>query len=163
MRTGMLYSLMALGTFGLCVAAPEAGAADYATLVLSVQVPRPAAVVWKKVGGFCAIRDWMKVSCAYSSGTGGLGTVRRIAGRIDEVMVGKTAYSYTYTQPASKELYHGTVDVEPEGPHKSRIVYSLFYDQSDLPTAQAKARSREQRTKVFTRALDSMKALAESR
>lgn len=157
-----LRRIAALGIVALSATAANAFAADYTTIVLTTDVSRPAGEVWKKVGGFCAIGAWMNLKCVYTSGSGDLGTVRRLADRIDEVMVGKTAHSYTYTQPASKILYHGTVDVEPAGPHKSKIIYSLFYDQSNLPTAEAKARDREQRTKLFTRALDSMKKMAEA-
>jgi hypothetical protein len=163
MRKHTLRRLVALGAIGLSMMGAQAMAADYTTIVLSVDVARPANEVWKKVGGFCQIRDWMKLKCVYTSGTGDLGTVRHLADRIDEVMVGKTAHSYTYTQPDSKIMYHGTVDVEPAGPHASRIIYSLFYDQSNLTTDAAKAKAREQRTQVFTRALDSMKRLAESK
>lgn len=165
MRKHTLRRLVALGAMGLSMVGAQAMAADYTTIVLSVDVARPASEVWKKVGGFCQIRDWMKVKCAYTSGNGDLGTVRHLSGgfSVDEIMVGKTPHSYTYTQPNSKILYHGTVDVEPAGPHASRIIYSLFYDQSDLTTDAAKAKAREQRTQVFTRALDSMKQLAESK
>jgi hypothetical protein len=161
MRNRMLRCLVALGVVGLFAASAEAATADYATIVLSVDVARPAGEVWKKVGGFCDIGAWMKLKCVYTSGSGGLGTVRRLADRINEVMVAQTARSYTYTQPDSKILYHGTLAVESAGPHKSKIIYSLFYDQSDLTTDEAKTHAREQRTKTFTGALDSMKKLAE--
>ncbi len=161
MRTRTLCCLAALGVSGLVAAGSRAVAADYATIVLSVDVARPAGEVWKKVGGFCDIGAWMKLKCVYTSGTGGLGTVRRLADRIDEVMVAETPHSYTYTQPDTKILYHGTLAVESAGPHKSKILYSLFYDQSNLATDEAKAQARQQRTTAFTRALDSMKKLAE--
>lgn len=163
MRNRTLRCLTALGIVGLAVGGAQAVAADYATIVLSVDVSRPAGEVWRKVGGFCDIGAWLKLKCVYTSGTGGLGTVRRLADRIDEVMVAQTAHSYTYTQPDSKILYHGTVDVEPLGPHKSKIIYSLFYDQSNLTTDDARAKAREQRSKAFMGALESMKKLAEGR
>ncbi|MGH8258654.1 MAG: SRPBCC family protein [Steroidobacteraceae bacterium] len=161
MRFRMHRWLVALGALGLSVMGSQAMAADYATIVLSTNVDRPADAVWKKIGGFCDLGAVLKMSCTYTSGSGGLGTVRLLAGRIEEVMVAKTAHSYTYTQPDTKILYHGTVDVEPAGRGKSRILYSLFYDQSDLKTEADKTKARDQRTKVFTRALDSMKKLAE--
>jgi len=157
------HRLWVLGALGASLFAGAAFGADYTTINLTVEVNRPADAVWKKVGGFCDIGAWMKLKCVYTSGTGELGTVRRLADRIDEVMVGKTAHSYTYTQPSSPILYHGTLDVEPEGPHKSRLIYSLFYDQSASATDEAKTKDREQRTKVFTGALDSMKKLAEGK
>jgi hypothetical protein len=161
MEYRMLCRVAASGVAGIVLAGPVAMAADYTTIVLSVDVARPADAVWKKIGGFCDIGPVLKLKCVYTSGGGDLGTVRRLADRIDEVMVAKTSHSYTYTQPDSKTLYHGTVDVEPAGPDSSKIIYSLFYDQSDLKTEAAQAKARDQRTKAFTRALDTMKRIAE--
>jgi hypothetical protein len=161
MRYRVLWRVAALGAAGFSLAGTVAMAADYATIVLSVDVARPADAVWKKVGGFCDIGAVLKVKCVYTSGSGDLGTVRRLADRIDEVMVAQTSHSYTYTQPDSKVLYHGTVCVESVGPDSSKIIYSLFYDQSDLKTDADRVKSRDQRTKRFTQALDAMKRIAE--
>lgn len=162
MRLRTVHWLAVLGVAGFSAMGARAMAADYATIILHVDVDRPVAVVWKKVGGYCDIGPVLKLKCVYTSGSGKLGTVRRLADRIDEVMVAQTAHSYTYTQPDSKILYHGTVDVEPAGRGKSRIIYSLFYDQSNLKTEADKTKAREQRTKAFTQALDTMKKMAES-
>jgi Polyketide cyclase / dehydrase and lipid transport len=161
MRYRTLSWLAAVGAAGVLLAGSAARAADYATIVLSVDVARPAAAVWKKIGGFCDIGSVLKMKCVYTSGNGDLGSVRRLADRIDEVMVAKTSRSYTYTQPDTKILYHGTVAVEPRGLDSSKIIYSLFYDQSDLKTDADRATARDQRTKIFTRALDTMKQMAE--
>ena len=156
MRFRTLSWLAAFGAAGVLLAGSDARAADYATIILSVDVARPADAVWKKIGGFCAIGPVLKLKCSYTSGNGDLGTVRRLVGRInvDEVMVAQTSHSYTYTQPDTKNLYHGTVAVEPKGPDGSKIIYSLFYDQSDMKTEADRAKSRDQRTKRFTQALD---------
>ena len=156
-------TLSVLAGLGLSLCAGTAAAADYATITLNITVDKPAEEVWKKVGGYCDISAWLKLSCVYTSGAGDLGTVRRLADRIDEVMVARTAHSYTYTQPTSTILYHGTLEVVPEGKSKSRINYSLFYDQAPLATDEAKAKDREQRTQRFTEALQSMKKLAEGK
>jgi hypothetical protein len=153
--------LVALGAVALSLSAGAALAADYATIKLDIAVNRPADAVWKKIGGFCDISAWLSVSCVYTSGSGDLGTVRRLADRIDEVMVARTPHSYTYPQPTSTILYHGTLAVEATGPDTSKILYSLFYDQSPLPTDEARAADRNQRTQRFTAALESMKKLAE--
>ncbi len=163
MRNRTRCCLAALGIAGLAGAGSQAVAADYTTIVLSTVVAQPASVVWKKVGGFCDIGSWLKLKCVYTSGTGGLGTVRQLAGRIDELMVGETPHSYTYTQPANKSLYHGTVDVEPMGPHKSKIVYSIVYDQSKLAPNEMPDAYRAQHIKMFTGALASMKKAAEGK
>lgn len=163
MKYRMLCGLVALGAAGVLLAGPEAKAADYATVVLSVDVARPADAVWKKIGNFCDIGPVLKMKCAYTSGDGNLGTVRHLSGRfnVDEVMVAQTSHSYTYTQPDTKNLYHGTVAVESTGPDSSKIVYSVFYDQSALKTDEARAKSRDRYTKAFTGALDTMKKMAE--
>jgi Polyketide cyclase / dehydrase and lipid transport len=161
MRYRTVSWLAAFGAAGVLLAGSAARAADYATIVLSVDVARPADVVWKKIGGFCDIGGVLKMKCVYTSGNGDLGSVRRLADRIDEVMVAQTAHSYTYTQPDTKNLYHGTVAVESAGPDSSKISYSLFYDQSNLKTDADRAKSRERYKTIFTRALDTMKQMAE--
>ena len=154
-------ALGALSLGALSLGAGSASAADYATINLSISVDKPADVVWKKVGGYCDIAAWLKLTCVYTSGNGDLGTVRRLADRIDEVMVGKTDHSYTYTQPNATNLYHGTMQVVEDGKKKSRILYSLIYDQSSLGTDEAKAKAKENYTTRFNTALESMKKLAE--
>jgi hypothetical protein len=156
-----LRHLLIAGAVAATLYASTAAAADYTTITLHIDVDRPVSAVWKKIGGYCDISAWLKMTCVYTSGSGDLGTMRRLNDRIDEVMVAKTAYSYTYTQPTSTILYHGTLEVVPEGKKKSRINYTLFYDQSQLADDAAKTKDREERTRRFTAALESMKKLAE--
>jgi hypothetical protein len=143
--------------------AGAAKAAEYVVIVQSVDVNKPADAVWKKVGGFCSIHDWLGgVPCVYASGTGDLGTDRLIAGRIHEIMVAKTDLSYTYTQPLSPIEYHGSVEVKPTSPTTSKIVYTIFYDAAPLPDQAAKDKDRAGRAGMFMGALNKMKALAEA-
>jgi hypothetical protein len=137
-------------------------APDYTTIVLNADVNRPADVVWKKIGGFCDVSKWQKLSCIYLSGSGDLGTVRQLGDRITEVMIGKTSHSYTFMQQRSSIQFHGTVDVQAEGPDRSKIIYSLVYDQSTLRSDESRAVSRKQRTQAFTEHLEGMKKVAES-
>jgi hypothetical protein len=158
--------LLAAGVLGVSLYAGAASAADYAVLNLQTDVDQPVEVVWKKIGGYCDIAAWMKVTCDYTSGTGDVGTVRHLTIRtngIDEVMVAKTAHSYTYTQPTTTILYHGTLEVVPNGKDHSRILYNLIWDQAALTSDDAKAKDRDGRTKAFTGALASMKAIAEAK
>lgn len=152
---------MALGMAGLAGASSRAQAADFTTIVVSTNVAGPAAEVWKEVGGFCDVGAWLKLKCAYISGNGGLGTVRQLAGRIDEVMVAQTPRSYTITQPANKDLFHATLGVEPAGPHASKITYSVVYDQSNLAPGETKEKYREQHIKMYAGALAQMKKRVE--
>jgi hypothetical protein len=103
----------------------------------------------------------MKVSCVYTSGDGGLGTNRLIAGRINEVMVAKTSTSYSYAQPGVKNLYHGTFEVLPD-PGGSKIVYTLFYDAAPAGDETVQASAKARLAGVFGAALKSMKAIAEA-
>lgn len=125
-------------------------------------VDRPAALVWARVGGYCQIEAWFGTKCVYTSGTGEIGTNRRLNGTIDELMVGKTPLSYAYTQPASTMLYHGNLAVEPVDAGHSRIVYHLLYDAASLATPEAKAADIAKRKTRFEAGMDKMKQIAEA-
>jgi hypothetical protein len=162
MNLRSLYPALACGLLGISVCAGASSAAEYTTIVLNTTVDRSADVVWKKVGGYCDIATWFNVTCVYTSGTGDVGTVRRLNDKTDEVLVAKTLHSYTYTQPTTTILYHGTLDVQADGPKRSKIVYTLIYDIAPLSTPEARAADREQRTTRFTAGLAAMKKLAEA-
>ncbi|HEX4997722.1 MAG TPA: hypothetical protein VFY29_05830 [Terriglobia bacterium] len=135
----------------------------YVSLVMEVTVNKPAEEVWKRVGKYCDIGEWMQVQCAITSGKDGeIGAVRSI-GR--EILVGKTDLSYTYTQPVTEGrpyiLYHGTLEAKPLTATTSKLVYTLMWDNSTQPDDAAKDRDKEQRRTMFQRALDNMKILAE--
>nr|MBA2587689.1 SRPBCC family protein [Alphaproteobacteria bacterium] len=113
----------------------SAGAAEYTTILLDKVVNKTPDQTWAKIGPYCAIATWLKVTCVITGNVTGtpFGTNRLLNGNNNEVMVASTPYSYTYTQPASTILYHGTLAVEPlDRGRQTRIVYSLFYDQAPL-------------------------------
>ena len=152
-----------IGLAAVLATAGAAQAAEYTTIVQSVDVARPVAEVMRRTGGYCDIGAWFKTSCVITSGQADqVGAVRRIADRIDEVMVAKTAHSYTYAQPLAPNSYHGTVEYQPLDAGHTRIVYSLFYDLATLPTAEARTADRDKRAKQFKGVLDTMKAVAEA-
>jgi hypothetical protein len=137
----------------------------YVTIPLEITVDRPAADVWKRVGGYCAISEWLQIpaGCKILSGVEGeVGSVRSVA---NEVLVGKTQYSYTYTQTPRNgrpyNLYHGTVEVRPLTDKTSKIVYTVMYDNSMLPDDGAREKDKAARTATFQRAIQNMKVLAE--
>lgn len=168
MKIHLLQRVLVLGALGCVLLTGNASAAEYTNVNLHIDVDRSADEVWKKVGGFCQIKDWLNLPCEITSGSGDLGTVRsltipRVGTKVEEVMVAKTDHSYTYTQPNTTILYHGTLEVVPAGKHKSRINYSLVWDQTPLADEAAKTKDREQRTKTFTAALESMKKLVEGK
>jgi len=150
---------------GSAQAAPE-----WNVILLEKVVDRTPDQTWARIGPYCAIATWLKVTCRITSGNQlSVGTNRRLNDKTDEIIVAQTPYSYTYgqqasdIQAASPIFYHGTLAVEPlDRGRKTKIVYTLLYDQAPLGTAQAKIANREQRTKRFSEALDNMKAMAEA-
>ena len=135
----------------------------YISIPLEIAVNRPAAEVWKRVGKFCDIGEWLQIPCTITSGKDGeFGAVRSVA---NEVLVGKTELSYTYTQPVREgrpyNLYHGTLEARPVSATTSKLVYTLFFDNSLIGDAAAKEADRARRAAQFTRALQNMKTLAE--
>ncbi len=142
-------------------------AADYAVIHLETVVDAPIDKTWAKVGGYCAIELWRKATapCVMSAGTGEVGSVRKLRpdGSIVEIMVAKTDHSYTYTQPASTILYHGTLAAEPLPGGKTKLLYTLLYDQAPDGTPEAMAKDRASRTTNFTDGLATMKAMAEAK
>ena len=139
----------------------------YVTIVMEQDVARPAAEVWKRVGKYCDIAEWSTaMRCQISSGKDGeLGAVRTLNGSTIEVLVAKTALSYTYTQPVrtgqTYNLYHGTLEAKPLTATTSRLVYSLILDNSMLADDAARKADVERRRARFTQALKDMKTLAE--
>ena len=135
----------------------------YVAITMEVTVDRPAADVWKRVGKYCDIGEWLRVQCTITSGKDGeVGAVRSIG---NEVLVGKTELSYTYTQPVRAGrpyiLYHGTLEAKPLTATTSKLVYTLMWDNSTLADDAARERDRAQRNAQFTQALQNMKILAE--
>ena len=137
----------------------------YVTIALETTVNKPAADVWKRIGGYCTISEWLQIAagCKILSGTDNeVGAVRTVGG---EVLVGKTQYSYTYTQTVRAgrpyNLYHGTIEARAVSPTTTKLLYTLIYDNSMLPDDAAREKDRASRTATFTRALSNMKTLAE--
>src|SRR5215218_4394828 len=138
----------------IVVAAPA-----YVSIPMEIAVNRPAADVWKRIGKYCDIGEWLRIPCTITSGKDGeFGAVRSLA---NEVLVGKTELSYTYTQPVRAgrpyNLYHGTLEARPVTATTSKIVYTLFFDNSMLPDDAARERNIAQRRTTFTNALENMK------
>ena len=135
----------------------------YTSILLEMAVNRPAADVWKRVGKFCDIGEWLRIPCTITSGKDGeVGAVRSVA---NDVLVGKTELSYTYTQPVREgrpyNLYHGTLEARPVTATTSKLVYTLFFDNSMLADNAARDADKARRTTQFTQALENMKILAE--
>ena len=155
---------------GVIALATSAKAADpqYATIKMEIDVAKPAAAVWAKVGGYCDITKWLDVTdCVIKSGDGGIGTVRLLrGGQVTEILVAKTDLSYGYTQPVREgqfyNLYHGFLEAKPVTAQTSKLLYTLMYDVSDKADQAAKQADMAQRRTRFEGALKAMKKLAEA-
>ena len=144
-------------------AGPAVANPTYASIPMEITVNRSAADVWKRIGKYGDIGEWLQIPCTITSGKDGeFGAVRSVA---NEVLVGKTELSYTYTQPVRNDrpynLYHGTLEARPVTATTSKIVYTLFFDNSMLADDAARKADIERRTATFMRALQNMKTLAE--
>lgn len=162
-------ALAALCAASLAMAQPPAPAPlaipnpHYVNIVMEMAVNRPAAEVWKRIGKYCDIGEWFQIPCTILSGKDDeVGEVRSIG---NEVLVGKTELSYTYTQPVREgrpyNLYHGTLEARPVTKKTSKLVYTLMFDNSLLPDDDAREKDIERRRTQFTKALENMKTLAE--
>lgn len=150
----------------LALALPAA-AADFHVIHHELDVARPAEAAWATVGDYCVIKDWFKLdSCTYTTPARGVGSIRRLNGAIDEVMVGQTPLSYSYYQTAGNmaaNAYHGTMEIRPTGPSTSRIFYTLVYDQQPLADDAARAATRTRLEARFKAAVDTMKTMIEAK
>ena len=161
MKTIIISLASASAVLGLAGAAQ---AADFVTIPLETTVNAPADVAWKKISGYCDIGAWFKTTCTISSGKDGeVGAVRVIAGRVTEVLVAKTAWSYTYSQPKSPIDYHGTLEIRPVDKKTSKLLYTLVYDAAALPDPTKKDADVAGRTKQFTGLLATIKGVAEAK
>jgi len=149
-------------------AAPAADATvvakpTYVSIPMEIDVNRSAADVWKRIGKFCDIGEWFQIPCTITQGKDGeFGAVRSVA---NEVLVGKTELSYTYTQTVRNDrpynLYHGTLEARPLTATTSKLVYTIFFDNSMLADDAARQADIERRRTQFTQALQNMKIVAE--
>jgi hypothetical protein len=147
--------------------AANANRPNYEVIALEITVNRSAAEVWKRVGKFCDLKEWLLIEitkgCTIISGKDGeVGAVRSVA---NETMVGKTELSYTYTSPPTVgrpyNMRHGTLEAKPVTPTTSKLLYTIVYDNSTLADDAARERNKASQTTMFTTALANMKILAE--
>lgn len=145
-----------------------AGGPDYTTIRMEIDVAKPAAAVWAKVGKYCDITAWLGVDCTITAGDGSIGTVRSLrGGAVTEILVAQTELSYGYTQPAKEgkfyNLYHGFLEARPVTRKSSKLIYTLFLDESDKADQAAKDADVAMRRTRFQGALENMKRIAETK
>ena len=136
----------------------------YTSIHMTVDVNAPVDRVWARIGKYCDIGEWGGFNgCTILSGTDGeVGVVRSVG---NEVMVAKTQYSYTYTQPVRAtgfyNMYHGTLEARALTPTTTQLHYTLFFDNSNLADDAARETDSNNRRTRFTGMLQNMKILAE--
>lgn len=177
-RLGMIVAALALGAAAPALAqtppaAPPPGPAplaipnpNYISIPMEITINKPAKDVWKRVGKYCDISEWLQIAagCKMISGNeGDVGSVRSVG---NEILVGKTELSYSYTQPVREgrpyNLYHGTLEARPLTAKTTKMVYTLMYDNSFIPGDEAaKTAEIARRRTAFERGLANMKILAE--
>lgn len=156
-----LITASALWLSNAAIAQPE-----YVAIEMEIDVARPAADAWAKVGEYCDISEWLNIDCVIASGDGGIGTVRLLAnGRITEVLVGLSELSYGYTQPSVEgqfyNLYHGYLEARPVNANNSKLLYTLLLDVSNQTDQASKDADVARRRSMFEAALIAMKGIAE--
>jgi hypothetical protein len=161
----MKYLLSAIGA--IVLAAPAFAEPEYQTIKLEIDIDRSAQEVWSAVGEYCDLGEWLNIDCTITSGDGGMGTVRVLAGgRVTEILVAETDLSYGYTQPAVEgqfyNLYHGFMEAKPVTNTTSKMIYTLVYDISDKATQAEKDADIARRRGMFETALANMKRIAEA-
>lgn len=163
MKLATLIAAAALSGATLAGATSAQAAGDYVSIVQETAVNAPAAQAWAKVKGYCDIGAWLKTTCEITAGKDGeVGALRKIAGRVEEVIVAKTATSYTYADINPAILYHGTIEVVAVTPKTSKFIYTLFFDQASIPVEQREA-NRTRRAGMFANVLATMKTAAEAK
>ena len=130
---------------------------------MTIEVNAPVDAVWARIGKYCDIGEWGIPNCKIISGNGrNLGTIRSIG---SEVLVAKTFYSYTYTQPVREGvpyiMYNGTIEAVPLSDKTTRLNYTLVYDNSNLADDAARQKDMDNRRTRFTKMLENMKVLSE--
>ncbi|HEY3836908.1 MAG TPA: SRPBCC family protein, partial [Bryobacteraceae bacterium] len=139
----------------------------YYAFPLEIVVNKPAGEVWARVGKYCDIQEWLGLTCTLSSGKEGeAGAVRSLNnGAIQEIIVGRSAMSYTYAQPTRPgrpyDMYHGTLEAQALTPTTTRLMYTVVIDEGVQADDAAREADKARRATQFKTALDNMKILAE--
>ena len=148
------------------IAAAPAMAHDYLVVRRTAEVAGTPDAAWARIGDFCMISKLLDAKCEYASGTGDVGTVRRLNGTTLEPQVARTQYSYTYSQIEGGRKgmdYHGTLAVEPAGKGRTRIVYTLVIDQDLYAPGTDRATTKTGLETRFQGAVDKAKAIVEAK
>jgi hypothetical protein len=148
---------------GRAMAPLMSAAPHYVSVPMTIEVNAPVDKVWARIGKYCDIGEWGIPGCTMISGTDGeFGAVRSIG---NEVLVGKTQYSYVYTQPVRATgvyiMYHGTLEARALTSTTTQLNYTLLYDNSSLADDATRETDMNNRRTRFTSMLANMRTLSE--
>lgn len=143
---------------------PVPRSSDFGVVKTETTVAAPIDKVWGFAGPFCAIAIWSPDHAPCTpDGPDDIGGMRHLPPRgVNELMVAKTRYSYTYVQPQEDLLYHGTLAAEPIDAGHTRLIFTAIYDQRRFLTAQARAAEHKRRTDRWVFQLGNIKRMAEA-
>lgn len=108
---------------------------DFKVITCSAEVECSADKTWSVVGSYADAGRFLNVPSKLVAGDGNLGSVRLIGDAVLEVMVGSSRHSYAYAQirgPMAQFAYHGCLSVEEIGSERSKLLYTLVYEQTDM-------------------------------
>src|SRR5262245_63394510 len=98
----------------------------YTSIAMEITVNRSAAEVWKRVGKYCDVAEWLQIPAGCTMLSGRDGDVPAVRSVANEVIVAKTEYSYTYTQTVRPDrpynLYHGTLEARALTPTTTKLL-----------------------------------------
>ena len=159
-------SALALTTVFACSFTQAAGP-EYVTVKMEIDIAKPAAEAWAKVGGYCDISKWANLACQITAGDGGIGSVRSLDnGRVTEILVAGTELSYGYTQPVVEgtkyNLYHGFFEARPVTATTSKLLYTLVLDASVYADQATRDADLLRRRTSFEGRLKTMKTMIET-
>lgn len=138
---------------------------DYLTVVRRTEVARSADVAWARLGDFCELGELLPAECTIVSGSGDVGTLRRLNSVSVEALVARTPRSYTYSQIEGARAntdYHGTMAVEAIGDNRAAIIYTLVIDRGRLPPGTDLADYQKQLEIRFQGVVDRAKTILEA-
>jgi Polyketide cyclase / dehydrase and lipid transport len=103
----------------------------YTSIPMEITVNRPAAEVWKRIGKYCNVSEWLQIpaGCKITSGTDGeVGAVRTVARRCSWAAPSCLTPTRKLRRKATPyNLYHGTLEARPVTPNhiKDRLHSAL--------------------------------------
>lgn len=139
-------------------------AAEAVEVKQEVEVKAAPAKAWKKIGAWCAIKDWHPAIAGCEASRQGKDSFRTLTlkdgGKIKEKLTstGKWTYSYTIEEsPLPVKNYAATLSVKADGDgdkNESDVIWTAKFDAKDKTEAEAKGVIEG----IFKAGLDSIKA-----